>query len=103
MMPPMANLRATPAEEAACQKLLDEYARSKHKCFVSEFFLSTRGAYSVCVRPLGSSKTDPNRYACKYLQFAADDVRAMSSATAVPLPIADALDKALSGIRTKQE
>lgn len=100
----MVNLPITPAEEAACFKLLDEYARSKHKCFVSEFFRSTKeGGYSVCVRPLGGSKTDPNRYASKYLRFAADDVRVISASTSVPHRISVVLDNALATIRAKPE
>jgi len=100
----MTNLLITPVEEAACFKLLDDYARLKHKCFVSEFFRSTQQeAYSVCVRPLLDSETDPNRYASKYLQFSADDVRAISAGTSVPPGISDVLDNALAKISAARE
>ena len=89
----------TAEEKRRCFKLLDEYARPNHNCFVTEFFLSREAsAYNVCFRPLGVSKDSPNRYDCKYVQFDLENVRAMASGRSLPTSISDQLDQALSTV-----
>jgi hypothetical protein len=61
-----------------CFTPLDERARTKHNCFVSEFFISEKHvAFTVCFRPLGRTPKDTNRADCKYLQFAVGEIKAM--------------------------
>ena len=87
----------TTEEWAVCFRLLDEYARTNHNCFVAELFLSTQSeVYVGCFRAAGLEKDSPNRYACKYLQFGVEDIRAMSSANCLSVPLAKQLDDALS-------
>lgn len=59
-------------DEAVFFKLLSEYARNRHRCFLAEMTLVATGAeYSLCFRPL----TDSNRvYDCKYLKVVTEQV-----------------------------
>lgn len=87
----------TPEQQASCFKLLDSFVRTKHNCFVSEFFfVAESGAYTVCFRPVGVSPEDANRSACKYLQLAAADVERVASESSVPLNVTAALDAGLA-------
>ncbi len=85
----------TTEERAQCFNLLDIYARTKHSCFVTEFFLSN-DVYFVCFRPVEVGKDDAIRYVCKYLQFDVEDMRTTASAQSLPFSIATKLDVALS-------
>ena len=41
-------------EETNCLVLLDDYARTRHRCFLTEFFLSAiQIEYVLCFRPTG--------------------------------------------------
>ncbi len=85
----------TTQEQERCFKLMDDYARSKHNCYVAEFFLSTRsGAYNVCFRPVGTDNS--NRYSCKYVELDVEDARAAVEAHCLPSNAADMLDQTLS-------
>jgi hypothetical protein len=98
----MRNHQLTTEEQGRCFKVLDEYSRRKHNCFVAEFFLSDQvGKYFVCFRPTGVSSDsvdDPDRYACKYLQFEVEDVKRMRSEESLPVEVAKRLDEALPTI-----
>jgi hypothetical protein len=43
------------AEETTYFKLLDEYSRTRHRCFLAEMF-RTGPEYTVCFRPTGVEK-----------------------------------------------
>jgi hypothetical protein len=84
-------------EKRHCFELLDEYAKTKHNCFVSEFFPSRDdGTYLVCFRALGRSPSDPNRYACEYVEFDPVALTAICSSTSLTVATTERLDKALS-------
>jgi hypothetical protein len=55
--------------EANCFKLLDDYTRVIHGCFLTEFDPKGKGegSYLCCLRHLGTEIDGPNRYACKYV------------------------------------
>lgn len=68
-------------EETKAFKLLDQFARSEHHCFLAEFFPNEDGnEYILCFRPTGVTKDDPDRYACKYIHIPADEVHTISAA-----------------------
>lgn len=84
----------TPEERTVCFKLLDEYARTKHRCFVTEFFLPVgTEVYFICLRPVESAT---RRQACKYVQFGTEEIRTVASSQCLPLSISNGLDEALS-------
>ena len=90
----------TKKEYSRCFKLLDERARTKHNCFVSEFGLSEeRALFYVCFRPLGGTPDDPNRFACKYLNFAVGEIKAMALVNSLPTDVIAEIDSALPTIR----
>jgi hypothetical protein len=82
-------------------KLLDERARTKHNCHVTEFFLSPeRAVFIVCFRPLGwGTPQDPNRYACKYLHFTVGEIKAMAAVNSLPLDVIAEIDATLPTLR----
>lgn len=82
-------------EEASCFKLLDSYARDRHKCFLAEMSLSTDGKYALCFRPTAARKNSPKQYACRYLHLGADEVRAVGRKGEVPNTITEILDREL--------
>src|SRR5690349_12188701 len=95
----MQNHKLTTEEYDRCFTLLDEYSRRRHNCFVAELFFSDQlGRYFVCFRPTtvsSDSVDDPDRYACKYLQFEVEDVERMRSEESLPSSVAERLDKVL--------
>jgi hypothetical protein len=80
--------------ETNCFKMLDEYARSRHRCFLAEMDLhADKARYRLCFRPTGVSKDSPNRYACYYLCIRVDEVGAAPQV--LPASILEMLDGAL--------
>ena len=79
--------------------LLDDHGR-RNGCFVSEFFFSSE-QYSICLRPVGGERDDPDRYAGKYLQVSVEDVRAITSQGALRITMVDAMDDALLALRCR--
>ena len=76
--------------------MLDGYSRSRHGCFVSEMFLDAGETdYSLCFRPTGGSKDSPTRYACRYLQIGAEEVKAAGQKQVLPASIIQMLDREL--------
>lgn len=83
-------------EETNCFILLDEYARTRHKCFLAEFFLSTiQTDYVLCFRLTGNGEESPNRYACRYLYIEPDVVRTAGENEKLPECVTELLDKEL--------
>lgn len=100
----MRKHQLTSEEYDRCFRLLDEYARRKHNCFVAELFFSAQvGRYFVCLRPTSVSSDsvdDPDRYACKYLEFEFEDLERMRSEESLPSSVAERLDEILPTILT---
>jgi hypothetical protein len=84
-------------EETNCFVLLDEYARTRHRCFVTEFFLSAiQIEYVLCFRPTGVSVQSPNyRYACRYFYIDTAVARMAGRNKKLPESITELLDKEL--------
>ena len=77
--------------------LLDGYARSRHRCFVTEMFLWTvESGYYLCFRPLNVTSDSSARYACKYVVATPEEVRMASETGALPASLVEKLDADLS-------
>src|ERR1700722_992807 len=72
-------------------KLLDEYSRQNHLCFVAELFLSSnRIEYVVCFRPSNES-TNPDRFSCRYLKIGTAKFELISQTGVLPISIIEEL------------
>lgn len=81
-------------EETRCFKMLDEYARSRHRCFLAEMnFDANEVRYALCFRPMGGSKDSTYRYACRYVYIGAHEVGATEQI--LPKLVIDILDAQL--------
>lgn len=55
-------------------EVLDNYARTYHRCFLAEMFLDKSGAeYVLCFRPLSAKTDSSHRYSCRYLRIGLAD------------------------------
>jgi hypothetical protein len=80
-------------------ELADEYARTRHQCFLAEMDLRTiEIGYNVCFRPLEvTENSDP--YACKYLTVPTEQVEFTGRRGHLPGALVDRLDAALSELK----
>src|SRR5262252_1775330 len=61
--------------------LLDDYAKRKHQCFVTEMFLNpAKTAYTVCFRPTTAGMDSADRNSCRYCEIEATE--ALNAGTA---------------------
>jgi hypothetical protein len=89
-------------ERRRCFELLNDYAKSKHGCFLSEFFRRREDdIYLACFRPLGGSPSDPNRYACEYVEFDLRELKSLEPGTPLTSAIIERIDRALSRLLSK--
>jgi uncharacterized protein (DUF1786 family) len=80
-------------------ELLDQYARSRHACFVSEMFLNkSQTEYVVCFRPANISPDSSNRDKYKYLRFDALIAKTGNLPMNLTSSIKQKLDEALSNL-----
>jgi hypothetical protein len=80
-------------------ELLDDYARRKHSCFVSEFFEKDANVYLACFRPLGNKPCDPSRYACEYIAFDPEQLKESALERSLAVTIRQRLDEVLEKFR----
>jgi hypothetical protein len=86
-------------EETQLFVLLDNYAKSKHRCFLTELFMNEdHTRYFACFRPSGPLRDDSERFASVYLQIDLDEARTMGSQNAITTAIVRDLDEKLSQI-----
>lgn len=84
------------SEETRVFKLLDEYSRDRHKCFVTEMDRNdARQTYLICFRPIGVKVDSPNRYACRYFHFAVSEINKAAEQGTLTASITEKLDKEL--------
>lgn len=107
-------------EETLCFKLLDGHARTKHACFLAEFFPKGRrdGFYLCCFRPVGKAddvldlnalgKEDDleklyasKLYACKYVAIDPGTMQSIVSNRSLPSELQQLLDEELQLLRAK--
>ena len=83
-------------EETNCFKMLDEYSKTRHRCFLAEMTLNAAEAhYSLCFRPTAICKESPNRYACLYLHISIEDLKTAGQERVLSGSITQMLDKEL--------
>lgn len=79
-------------------KLLDEYSRNVHNCFLAEMNVNAQlTVYSLCFRPLRSHSSDP--YAYRYVEIDAEEIHALNRVRSLPATITDLLDEELTPLR----
>ena len=89
----------TSSEGAVVFRLLDDYCRSKHRCFVAELDLDKAGRhYRVCFRPTGGTKHSPNRDAGRYLEIGIGCIMEVAEEKALPASITELLDRDLPSL-----
>jgi hypothetical protein len=95
---------AMTSEETRVFKLIDKYSRDRHGCFVSEMFLGkARTAYTVCFRPTGVKVDSPGRYACRYLDIEASEVKSTAEEGILMASITQKLDRELGQLAAEHE
>ena len=83
-------------DETKLFQLLDDYSRRHHQCFLAEFFLDgSKTNYILCFRSSTGSIDSANRYACRYLHFAAANLPAVAGAGILSPEIRQELDQEL--------
>ena len=88
--------------DALVFKLLDNYSRERHDCFIAEFFPNAaKTEYNVCFRPVGSDRDSLNRYSCKYLRIGLAEVAALVESEMLNTHIQEMLDRELTQIESK--
>jgi hypothetical protein len=86
-------------EETNCFKMLDEYSRSRHRCFLAEMDLDApQACYSLCFRPTQVSQDSPNRHECRYLRISAEEVTTAGQKQVLPGSITQMLDRELPAL-----
>lgn len=90
----------TPAEGRFFE-LVDDYARTRHRCFLAEMNLRTKEfGYYLCFRGLDvSENSDP--FACKYLVIPTEQVEFAGRREHLPAALVDRLDDELSKLRAR--
>jgi len=80
-------------------KLLDEYSRENHQCFIAEMDPrnDARTEYSLCFRPTNES-INPDHFACRYLRFSTEQFEPISQSGVLPVAITEQLDKELAAL-----
>ena len=79
--------------------MVDEYARTRHSCFLAEMFLNSENSqYVLCFRPAAVSAASADRYTCKYLRIDAEIATAAGKAAALIPSVTRMLDNALRAI-----
>ena len=87
-------------EENNCFMLLDHYARTRHQCFLAEFFLSTiETDYVLCFRPIAEDEHSRPPHRCRYIYVRPDVVITAGQENKLPELISELLDSELPKMR----
>ena len=87
------------SEETRVFKLIDEYSRDQHRCFVTEMFLKeATSGYTLCFRPIATQRDSPNRYACRYLYLETGEVKPAAGQGELTASVIERLDKGLQAL-----
>lgn len=88
------------SEETQAFKLLDDYSRDQHRCFLTEMFLNeAKTAYRLCFRPTGAGRESPDRFAHRYLNFEVSEVKVAAQEGMLTASMTEELDKELRLLR----
>jgi hypothetical protein len=87
-------------DETRFFQLVDDYARTQHRCFLAEMDLWTEDVgYNLCFRPIDVGENSPARHACKYLTVPTEQVKTAGSRQQLPTFLVDRLDAELSELK----
>ena len=77
-------------------KIVDDYVRAEHACFVSECFVNQlRTEWVICVRPTNESARTLDRYACKYFRLTLQEVEELCTFNAISSALSSRIDREL--------
>jgi hypothetical protein len=92
----LAHVREWFEREETGFRLLNQYSRTAHACFVAEIFLNDAGTeYTVCFRPINADRNSPNRLDCRYLHLAKHEVETLNETKALTVALTDKIDSEL--------
>jgi hypothetical protein len=84
------------SEESRVFKLLDEYSRDRHNCFLSEMFLNeAKTGYTLCFRPVSAKPDSADRFAHRYLHFKVSEVKMAAEKEMLMDSVTEELDREL--------
>lgn len=92
----------TSSEEGLIFKLLDDYSRTRHHCFLAEMFLDrVQTEYFLCFRPTSDHPNpNPSNYACRYLRVEIGEVQTIDTTGKLTASIIQRLDADLPSLAT---
>jgi hypothetical protein len=86
----------TPSKEKTAFRLLDQYARSTHLCFVAEMFPNeARTEYTACFRPVNADRKSSNQFDCRYFRFSDHELETLNEANALTASVAEKIGNEL--------
>lgn len=90
----------TRSEYATVFRLLDDFSRRNHQCFLAELFPNeSRAEYVLCFRPVTVSKESPDpMMSYRYLYISVVDLRVAAESQVLPVAMIEKLDQLLLGI-----
>jgi hypothetical protein len=84
------------SDEKSFFEIVDDYARTHHKCLVTEMFVSgTNLEYAICFRPLVSEGQRDRRSGCKYVYVAINEVQTIGQTKNLSDVLRETLDAQL--------
>ncbi len=87
------------SNEKSFFEVVDDYARTHHKCFITEMFVSgTNLEYAICFRPLVSTGQRDLRSGCKYVYVAINEVQTIGQMKKLSEVLREILDAQLPHI-----
>ena len=95
------------SNEKSFFEVVDDYARTHHKCLITEMFVSgTNLEYAICFRPLVSTgqrdlrsgQPSMNPWSCKYLYVAINEVQTIGQMKKLSDVLREILDAQLPHI-----
>ena len=88
------------SQKAELFKLLDNYSRTRHQCFLAEIFLDdAKTKYWLCFRPVGERLDSTDQYACSYVQIGLSAAGNASDKNFLDESLTELLDSKLSQLR----
>jgi len=84
------------SDEKCFFEITDDYARTHHKCLITEMFVSgTNLEYAICFRPLVSDGQPNGRSGCKYVYVAINEVQTIGQTKTLSDVLRETLDAQL--------
>jgi hypothetical protein len=77
---------------------IDEYARTRHRCFVAECFLFSEAEWTICTRPTNENTRALDVYACKYFRLSQREAEEVCKSNALGATLKERIDRELLSI-----